>query len=246
MAYRSAGERARVGRDFFAEGLVSDEMLVYVADGDPRDDPLAGWLEATVPPDRLTLSQVADIYPSDGRFDGPGTVERFRELAASARAGGCSTLRAMADLTRLAVDPATADDLLRYELLIDDAIHDEGLHGLCTYDRHGVGARVPALTAAHPPLHDHNARPTVSVRGDVLRLHGELDLLGVDGIGDVLAHAPHDVGVVSLDGLAFLDATGGRALWAFATERARAGSPVAFEGASRTVQAVLDVYGIPA
>jgi hypothetical protein len=243
-AYRGHGARHRAAIEFFSEGLESDEMLVYVADGDTADDPTIGWLTANIPSERLTLSHITDIYPSNGTFDGPGTVETFRGLAASARADGWSTLRAMADLTKLAADPGTADDLVRYELLIDSTIEEEGLHGFCVYDRYAVSERVPALTATHPPTHRGTTLPTASVRSGVMRLGGELDLMGIESIGDVLANAPVDVSTVALDGLGFLDATGGRALWEFAAERDRRGIPVVFTGASRTVGAVLGVYGL--
>lgn len=220
-------------------------MLVYVPDGDVADDPLAEWLRASIPPERLTLSHVSDIYPADGRFDGPATAATFRELGASARAEGWSTLRAMADLTRLATDAEVADDLLRYELLIDGTIEDEGFHGFCVYDRYAAAEGLDALTATHR-AHDHSSLPTARVRDDVLHLGGELDLLGSTPIREVLAVAPDDVSVVALDGLSLLDASGARALWEFATERDRRGTPVTFEGASRTASMVLSVYGLAA
>jgi len=245
-SYRGDGGRVRAGIDHFAAGVDSDEMLVYVPGGDHHDDdPLLAWLTANIPAERLTLAHISDIYPSHGRFDGPSTAATFRELAASARADGWSSLRAVADLTRLAADPDVVDDLLAYELLIDSTIEDDGLHGMCLYDRFAVPGRVAAIGATHP-ANEHSTLPSVWVRGDVVRLSGEVDMMGAPPIAQVLAAAPEDVGTVSLDGVSLLDAAGGRVLWEFAEERERRGTPVAFEGASRTVALTLSVYGLAA
>lgn len=245
VAYRGDHHRDRVSLEFFAHGTASDEKIIYVSGHDHAGDPVLDWLTTTIAPERLTLSHISDIYPADGRFDGPGTVQTFRGLVADARADGWSTIRCVADLTALAASQDTAADLLEYELLIDVAIADEGLHGLCLYDRYAVADQVPCLVATHP-AHEHSTLPTAAYRDDVLRLGGELDLLGLDSIVDVLANAPEAVRIVALDGLQFLDAAGGRSLWDFANERERRGTPVVFEGASRSVNTVLGLYGLAA
>lgn len=245
VAYRGDHHRERASIDFFGHGAESDEKIIYVSGRDSSDDPVLDWLTTTIAPERLTLSHISDIYPAGGRFDGPGTVETFRGLVADARSDGWSTIRCVADLTALAASADTAAGLVSYELLIDVAIQDEGLHGLCLYDRYAVADQVPCLIATHP-AHEHSTLPTATYRDDVLRLGGELDLLGLDSIVDVLANAPEAVRTVALDGLDFLDPAGGQSLWEFANDRIRRGTPVVFEGASRSVSRVLGLYGLAA
>lgn len=242
LAYRGQPQRVAAARAFFTDGASSDEKLVYVSP-DASNDPVIPWLTGEFDPDRVMVSEVAELYPASSTFDATATVAGFVDLLATARSDGFSTLRCMADLTRLAENAVYADDLLAYELLIDHTIEDEGLHGFCSYDARVVGHRAASLAAAHPaPAGDPS--PTASLRGDVLRLGGELDLAGADSIAHLLANAPRHVGRVSLDGLDFLDVSGASALARFAGSRRASGVDVRFEGASRSVQTVLEAWDL--
>jgi anti-anti-sigma regulatory factor len=186
LAYDAPAAFEAAAHDFLAAGAAAGERLLYVADAAPR-----GWdFEPEV-------ALVSDRYPSATTIDAEATVTEFVALGRKAVAEGHTGLRVAADVTSLVRTPEQFEAYARYEHLIDTAMRDNPLTGLCGVDRGVVDDEVTGeLAFLHPgtdaPFRLHGAPPaeaSAAVGGEIdavtrdrfTQALGRLDLRPVDG-----------------------------------------------------------------
>ncbi|MGY1591498.1 MEDS domain-containing protein [Geodermatophilus sp. SYSU D00708] len=254
-----AGAAAR----FLADGLARGERLLYVGDHDGiallRHDPgPLGPLGDLLADGRLTLLALTDAYTPDGGFVPEQQLAFYETATRRAVEEGCSGLRVVAELTALAADPRTRDELARWEHLADDFMATGvGMSALCAYRRDALDAdALTAVATVHPQLHvpdgalpDDVAPFSVFVDDGRVVLTGCVDAFGADRLRRVLATSPADAAdsvTLDLAGLQFADAAGCRAIATWAQDRLHRGRGVALVGASPLFARVWRLLGYDA
>ncbi|MGY1643868.1 MEDS domain-containing protein [Geodermatophilus sp. SYSU D00703] len=234
---------------FLAAGLTRGERLLYVGEDDGiarlrREPGPLGPLDDLVAAGRLTLLARTDAYTRDDRFVPEDQLAFYRAATRQAVEDGCTGLRVVAELTALAADPRTRDELARWEHLADDFMAGgSGMSALCAYRRDALDAdALTAVATAHPRLHvpdevlpDDVAPFSVFVDDGRVVVTGCVDAFGADRLHRVLTASPLDaaeLATLDLSGLQFADAAGCRAIASWAQDRLRRGQEVALSGAS--------------
>ncbi|MGY1706065.1 MEDS domain-containing protein [Geodermatophilus sp. SYSU D00697] len=235
---------AEGARRFLAGGLARGERLLYVGpeDGIARlrsaPGPL-GPLADLEADGRLSLLSLADAYSRLGHFVPERQLAFYEQATRRAIEDGCSGLRVVAELTALAADPATRDELARWEHLADDFMAaGSGMSALCAYRRDGLDAEaLAAVASVHPQVRvpdgvapDDVAPFRVFCDEDRVVVAGSVDAFSADRLHRVLAASPadaRDLATLDLAGLLFADAAGCRAIASWAQDRLRRGRRVA-------------------
>jgi hypothetical protein len=244
-----AASLAAAAARFLADGLARGERLLYVGEDDGiallrRDPGPLGPLDDLVADGRLTLLTLGEAYTGDGAFVPEQQLAFYEAVTRRAIEEGCTGLRVVAELTALAADPRTRDELARWEHLADDFMAaGSGMSALCAYRRDALDAdALAAVATVHPLLHvpdgvlpDDIAPFSVFVDDGRVAVTGCVDAFGADRLRRVLATSPADaadLATLDLAGLQFADAAGCRAIATWAQDRLRRGRRVALIGAS--------------
>jgi anti-anti-sigma regulatory factor len=258
-----AGSLAAAAARFLADGLARGERLLYVGEDDGiarlrREPGPLGPLADLVADGRLTLLAQTDAYNRDGRFVPEDQLAFYEAATRQAVEDGCSGLRVVAELTALAADPRTRDELARWEHLADDFMAGgSGMSALCAYRRDALDAdALAAVATVHPQLHvpdgvlpDDVAPFSVFADGGRVVVTGCVDAFGADRLRRVLATSPVDateLATLDLAGLQFADAAGCRAIASWAQDRLNRERQVALVGASPLFARVWRLLGYDA
>jgi anti-anti-sigma factor len=258
-----ADSLAAAAARFLADGLARGERLLYVGEDDGidllrRDPGPLGPLDDLVADGRLTLLARTDAYSQDGGFVPEQQLAFYRAATRRAVEDGHAGLRVVADLTALAADPRTRDELARWEHLADDFMAaGSGMSALCAYRRDALDAdALAAVATAHPQLHVPDgvlpgdiAPFSVFVDDGRVVVTGCVDAFGADHLRRVLATSPADAAesaTLDLTGLEFADAAGCRAIARWAQDRLRRGRRVVLVGASPLFARVWRLLGYDA
>ena len=162
----------------------------------------------------------------------------FRDQAALARAEGFEGISVVADMDWLIPTRPTTDDLVRFELLLDQVVSKLDATVVCAYRRSSFDVdAIACARSVHPLDLGGDAPPLfrlVAGEGDVWRLSGEIDL----GVSSHLAAALTAVTAqrrceIDVTGLGFIDVRGTATL---ADAARRSHTPMRLLGASRVLR----------
>jgi anti-anti-sigma factor len=151
-------------------------------------------------------------------------------------------------MTEVAADPALCGQLLEWEHLADDFIASgSGMTALCAYAGPRLARDALAdLASVHPVVHSAEPPPfRVWFDDDGLTLAGEVDVVGAERLGRVLASSPvrPPVAVLDLARVEFMDVSGCRAIAHWALELQDRGVRLVLLGASRLFRRMWTVLG---
>ena len=249
-AYDDVSDLKAACVDYFTEGLVRHERLMYV--GGREQDALVDDLAALPGRDPLIDDGSLTVVSLQGHLDmaegldAGAQVEARRQLATAVLREGYAGLRVVGDITEFVVRPGLLDHLVEFELAADTMMATAPVTALCALDRRRVGPRWRHVSALHRIQHAPDRHPTFSLggSGSALRLVGEIDISSVADLDQVLDHlALATTGALTFDlsGLSFIDVAGTRRLAAFQRSMADAGRAVLFRrltpAAQRTFRA---------
>lgn len=249
-AYDDVSELKAACVDYFSEGLVRQERLMYV--GGRAHDALVDDLAALPDRDpliddgRLTVVSLEGHLDAAEGLDARAQVEARRQLATAVVQEGYAGLRVVGDITEFVVRPGLLDHLVEFELAADTMMASAPVTALCALDRRRTGLRWRHVSALHRIQHSPDRHPTFSLggSGSALKLVGEIDISSIGDLDQVLDHlAVATTGALTFDlsGLSFIDVAGTRRLAAFQRSMADAGRAVLFRrltpAAQRTFRA---------
>lgn len=204
--YRDDDGLAAAAVDFLAGGRVRGERLLGVGDRAVdalhRDPTALGGIAGLVAAGALSTMTVEEAYVAAGGFTAERQRAFYDRATRRALADGYTGLRVVADVTALATDAGTRDELVRWEHLADQFIaQGPGMSAMCAY-RDDVPAGVLGSAGGVHPL-VHAAPGTVPFRlffdGDGLALSGDVDTLSAERLGRILATSPTGGSTVALD-----------------------------------------------
>lgn len=154
---------------FILEGIKQGERAFHIVDPAVRDAHIQRLKASGVPVDEAVASRQlevrtwTDAYLRTGTFDGAAQVEYIQQALDEGRELGFPRTRLIGS-TEWSLDDATARDLIRYEVNIDEYLQQVPDVTVCTYDLNHHSARTIAeVMNAHP----------VSLVGGVLRRNRE-------------------------------------------------------------------------
>jgi anti-anti-sigma regulatory factor len=249
-AYDDVSQLKTACVDYFSEGLVRRERLMYV--GGRTRDALVDDLAAL--PDRdpliddghLTVVSLEGHLDAGEGLDAAAQVEARRQFATAVVREGYAGLRVVGDITEFVVRPGLLDQLVEFELAADTMMATTPVTALCAVDRQRTGPRWRHVSALHRIQHSPDTHPTFSLggSGSALKLVGEIDISSICDLDQVLDHltlATTGALTFDLSGLSFIDVAGTRRLAAFQQSMAAVGRAVLFRrltpAAQRTFRA---------
>lgn len=246
--YDDEDSLAGAAREYLSEGLARGERLLCI--GDTIAATLGDFpgLENLLARGALEILDVSTAYARAGALRPDQQLEFYETATRRAVAEGFTGLRVVADMTEIAADAELRGRLLEWEHVADDFIGSgSGMTALCAY----AGLRLAPdalvdLTSAHPMVHAAEAPPfRLWFDDDVLTLAGEVDVLGAERLGRVLACSPARSPVVVLDlgRVEFMDVSGCRAIARWAVDLQDRGARLVLLGASRLFRRMWTVLG---
>lgn len=159
LLYASAEEQARGLAEYLRQGLAQGQRVVYILDQDAQ----AGALERLAP--EIDLDDALDegsllvrttdsTYLEDDAFSPERMIEILRETVDEALAAGYSGIRMTGEMIWATRGVRGAEELLRYEKLLNDVFPQLPVAGLCQYDTRAFSPEVLAgVLRAHPLVH---------------------------------------------------------------------------------------------
>ncbi|HET9198422.1 MAG TPA: MEDS domain-containing protein [Solirubrobacterales bacterium] len=207
--------------EFFADGMRSNQRLVYlsdepVAEQRERLDPL-GPVGAMLDRGALHLLELKHLYRLGEPVDPDAQVALFSAATEAARADGYSGVRLATQSTAMVVEPCTWDAHLRLESRADQLASGFGFSALCGYRRDALPADVLGdLAALHPAANTAATASPFHLFGEAggLVLSGEIDRFSTAAMLRALDYAqlPDRPTSLDLEPLRFIDHYGLEAL----------------------------------
>lgn len=226
---------------FLAEGDRRGERLLYVADRPSSDELCAelaelGDIDRRIADGSLSAMPLREFTDHGRRFDGPGQIERYRELTMAAERDGYQGLRLVADATALVPVDDSRRHFVDFELAVDALMAELSFSALCAYDRSVLGPDAVELSVVHPqrrvPPSDDPGFSLFRDGDGAFRLAGEVDVrsreLFSTALESVAAVAGNEV-VLDLGDLGFVDVAGLTRLWRWAEELTFSGRQLRLE-----------------
>jgi MEDS: MEthanogen/methylotroph, DcmR Sensory domain len=244
VAYASDAERRVLVRSFLAAGAGKPELILYIGADIDAVSTLADVDRSVV--DRSSRTEVVHLVGD--RFDGPRALARVgRELQTVAEQD-LVRLRIVADLTSFAAADRSLRGLVDFELLLDEAIVGKPIDALCVYNRRALGdIGAVAMSSTHSIRGGVRAAPySVTARGDVLSVAGEVDVSSSDSLGVTLDALRRPVRQLNLDALGFLDVAGARTIAAWMCASAGRRHPLFVTNSSRLARTLLSMFDVGA
>ena len=252
-AYDDVTELKSVCVDYFADGLVRSERLMYVG-GRPHDallDDLARLpgRDAMLADGRLTVLTVMDSLDVAGAFDPQAELRYRKRIAEEAVDAGYAGLRVAGDITEFVVRPELMDSLVEFEMAVDAAMSTAPVTSLCAFHRQRTGRSWRQVSALHMIQHAPDKHPTFSVgrSGPALTLVGEIDVASVDDVDAVLDRLQLTAtGPITfeLPDLSFIDVAGTRRLAAFRRSMEATGRAVTFRRLSPAARRTFRAFAL--
>jgi len=232
----------RAVRQFLAGGLERGERLLCVGERVLESIRSAGngfpGAEELIASGGLRTVTTADAYATAGSFRAAGQRGYYDAATREALADGYRGLRVVADVSPLADDPTTRDELLQWEHVADGFISEGGgFTAMCAYRGSLPAATLADASAVHPLVHAPDGEPEFQVffdDGVGAVLSGSVDTFGADRLARILATSPvdGDVAVLDLGAVDFVDVAGARVLGRWAQELHRRSIRLEIRGAS--------------
>jgi anti-anti-sigma regulatory factor len=238
---------------FLDEGLAAGQRLLWVGDGVAErlrrsSGPLAG-VDDLLAGGTLRVLSVTEAYAASGRFSPEEQLAFYDGETRRAVDDGFRGLRAVAEVTALAADPAREAEFLRWEHLADDyvAAHP-ALTVLCAYRSDQLPDEVLSDAAAlHPVAHAPASPPPFRLWSEDGRVvvSGDVDTFGAGRLRRLLGST--DLGrpavVLDLSRVVFIDLAGVRSVASWAVALAERGIRPEVTGASRLFRRMWDLLG---
>lgn len=197
-----------VARRLVATGIASNEKTFGFG---PAGRPALAALEAAGA--RILDPRVAVL--ASGPLVPDAMFTMFREQTTMAREEGFDRLRVIADMDWLLPTGASGDEVLGFEVRLDEAIRDLGATVVCAYHASSFERAVLEGIACVHPAHVGPALRQMTVLNagpGIWRVEGEIDL-GVEGtFAAVLGTIAEVRGTLDLGALRFIDVLGMRML----------------------------------
>ncbi|MGZ4626778.1 MAG: MEDS domain-containing protein [Kineosporiaceae bacterium] len=238
---------------YLAEGLAGGERLLCVGSGIAallRRGGQAGLdVDDLVSRGALEFLDVDTAYERTGELRPEEQLEFYHSATRRALAEGYTGLRVVAEITDLAVDAARRAELMRWESVADGFIgHGSGMRAMCAYAATRLDDEALAdLTSVHPLVRAPEAIPPFRVwfEEDTITLAGELDGLGADRLGRVLAGSPvrRPIVVLDLARVEFVDVAACRTLARWAADLREQGARLVLLGTSRLFRRMWNLLG---
>jgi anti-anti-sigma regulatory factor len=218
----------------------------YIAEGFALGERVACIGEQFAQRDVVSLD---DAYGRTPRTTAEQKLQFWDEVTRQALSDGCTGLRVIAEVTRLAMDPDQLDEQLRWEHLADDYIaNGPGLSAICAYRSDVLDDTViRALACRHPqvrePVQEESFR--LFFDGEVLVLAGILDSFNAAQLERLLAgtHVQSDRLVLDASQLEFVDGRGTTVFAELAMALSERNGMLRITGASTTLRKVWRVLG---
>ncbi|HEU5158159.1 MAG TPA: MEDS domain-containing protein [Streptosporangiaceae bacterium] len=234
---------AALARKFLAEGTVTGERLLYVAEDPGPEGP--GGLDHLIDAGILQVASIREIYGSSGIVDAARQRATFAQALAQAQAEGYTGIRVAADNTPLLTDERRFQAWMRWEVVADRFMSENAVIGLCAFDRQRVDIdRLRHTATLHPLLSSTSPVPQFRLFADDRSLYaeGDLDTFAVQRIAWALPHLPCGTGVViDLEVTTFLSNAAVLAL----RRMAQSGIEVTVRGATEATGPLSDIVSAP-
>jgi anti-anti-sigma regulatory factor len=180
LIFEESIEFERTAVEFLYAGLGLEQRLVYVGEGDP--DSLAQSIGHLGDVDRLrdtgtlVISTIEEFCDPRVGVIAEDQLDRGRALLDGALADGYAGVRFAADVTRLAAEPLSWTNHLRWEQLADAEMDGLPFSALCGYRGSEVGEEAAAaLSCVHPLRNAQGAPIGLFWRDGIAALEGDLD-----------------------------------------------------------------------
>ncbi|MBV9319050.1 MAG: MEDS domain-containing protein [Mycobacterium sp.] len=213
--YRDRAEFCARAAEYIADGLASNEWILYVGAGSRaalRAELAALGFGEAVKSRQILAAQPDDYYtfvPGSEVVDPEATVAkgvaRFEQLLAS----GCPAFRAVVDGTVAAVTTKQRDALARLEYLVEKTMSVLPASALCAYDVSRLGPAAKEMICLHPVVGKGVVGFRLYPQQDAgFALAGEIDSADADAFTASLQRiwplAPGDELIVDAYGLDFV------------------------------------------
>ncbi|MDC3988129.1 MEDS domain-containing protein [Polyangium jinanense] len=155
--FRSRDEEYRVLGPFYKEGLEWGEKVVNLCDAAFRHEHLARLAQLGIDVEgchdrgQLLVQSWDDCYLAHGRFDPDRMLQFFDDASSAASAEGYSRLRGMGNMDWALSNPPGADQLIEYEIRLNEVVGRHKCLVICVYDLTRLpGATVMDILRCHP------------------------------------------------------------------------------------------------
>jgi ABC-type transporter Mla MlaB component len=243
--YRDERDLAAAALEFLGGGLARGERLLVVGDvlldGLRRDASALGGLDDLIAEGRLQTLSLAEAYAATGAFSAERQLAFYDAATRQALDDGYRGLRVVAEVSGLAADARTQQELVRWEHVADGFIsYGPGMTAMCAYRADLPAAALDEVVSVHPLVRASAPPPAFQLFFDeqVVAVVGDVDALGAERLTRVLAGSPVRGGVRTLDlsGLQFADVAGCRAIAGWARSHTERGVAVELRNAPALVE----------
>lgn len=245
--YRDRAEFLRAATDFLADGLRRGQLAQFVGEGSRAEllDELSAVMPGARHDPRLRVSAIAEFYgvPAGQSLDPQTAVAAMVETVREAVDEGYTGLRAVADDTSLVRDPEDRKAFARYEFLMDRAMVDLPIAGMCAYDLTALGDDANLLLCLHPVVGAGSVDFRLFAQpGADFALEGAIDAAGAEVFADALRQVWPQVScrevVVDVERLDYLDHN---ELLSLDDCARQAGGRITLRGAGSVVRRLVDL-----
>lgn len=236
---------------YLAEGLARGERLLCIGNGIAalirRGNEARLDIDGLLSRGALEFLDVAQTYQRAGAVHPEQQLAFYDSATRQALADGYTGLRVVAEITDLAADRSLRAQLVRWESVADDYIGSgSGMRAMCAYAGMRLDAEaVTDVATVHPVVRSSAAPPfRMWFERDTITFAGELDALGAERLGRVLAGSPvRPTMVIDLARVDFVDVAACRALALWAMELREHGARLVLLGTSQLFQRMWALLG---
>ena len=155
--FHDRDEQYRVLRSFFTDGFARGDRAFHLVDSALRDEHLKRLADAGIDVEKATDSgqlevrRWEDCYLRGDRFDQEGWLKSIEEVLASSQAAGYAQTRVLGQMEWALHNLPGVEDLIEYEIRLNDVIPRYDDTVVCSYDLSKFGARtVMYALRTHP------------------------------------------------------------------------------------------------
>jgi len=162
LIYESEEQRQKIIAEYIAEGLRQGELVRYFTDKTTLETVRSWLLEVGVELSKAEnsgsfgISKAENAYCPDGKFEPQKMIDRSVHRYDEAKMAGYSGSRACGEMTWALKDIPGSDNLLEYEVLLNNVTSTFPHTGMCQYDaRLFDGATLFKVLQVHPYMIAH-------------------------------------------------------------------------------------------
>lgn len=153
--FRSREEEYRVLAPFLAEGIAWGEKNIYIVDPELVEDHSAclcsAGVDASANPSQLATLTWDDTYLRDGKFDQDWMLGAVQDTIQASQDEGFPRTRIVGQMGWALTGSPGVDDLMEYEVRVNDVLARTRHPAICVYDVNKLSASMMMdLLRAHP------------------------------------------------------------------------------------------------